>query len=144
FIDQYVQAAGVLIENSTGRIISFLGSREYSLDDQINYMKRTRSNGSTMKPFIYGAAMEEGKIQPGTPIPDIYLEVPSGGGTHVVKNIDRRYHGMMAARTQLARSYNIPAVRTHLSIMDIDPVDKYISNMGITTIGPNEYANATF
>lgn len=142
--EQYVQAAGIMIENSTGRIISFLGSRQYSLEDQINYTKAIRSNGSTMKPLlVYGPALEEGRIQPGTPIADVTLHVPDGGGTKQIKNIDLRHHGLLSARTQLAKSYNVPAVRTYLSLIDLNPVDKYLKKMGITTIEDNEYMNAS-
>lgn len=141
-INQQVQAAAVMIENSTGRIISFLGSREHSLEDQLNYTLSLRSNGSTMKPLlVYGPALEEGLIQPGTPIADVYLTVPSGGRPKEIRNIDLRHHGMLPARTQLAKSYNIPAVRTYLSLMDVNPVDKYLKKMGFTTLGENEYLN---
>lgn len=142
-IEQYAQTAGIMIENSTGRIISYLGSRKYSLDDQLNYIKRLRSNGSTMKPIlVYGPALEEGLIHPGTPIADVFLEVGDGNGVKEIRNVDRRHHGMVSARTSLAQSYNVPAVRTYLSLLDDDmnPVEKYLNPMGITTLRDDEYA----
>lgn len=139
---QYVQAAGVMIENSTGKIISFLGSRQYSLEDQLNYTKRVRSIGSTMKPLLaYGPALEEGLIHPGTPIADIPLFVKSGGGSSEIRNVDLRHHGLMSAKEHLAFSFNVPAVRTYLRMMDENPVDKYLNKMGITTIEEDEYTH---
>src|SRR5699024_4077720 len=87
--DMRVQTAAMLIENSTGKILSFVGGREYHTEndeDQNNYATSTlRSNGSTMKPLLaYGPAMELGKVQPGTPIPDLdigdYDYIPSNYG----------------------------------------------------------------
>jgi len=140
-IEQYVQASAIMIENSTGRIISYLGSRAYSPEDQLNYTKSIRSNGSTMKPLVYGSALEEGHLQPGTPIADVYLAVGSGSGSKEIRNIDRRHHGLLSARTNLAKSYNIPAVRTYLSLIDLNPVDKYFRKMGITSLEDKEYLN---
>lgn len=142
-IEQEVQGAAIMIENSTGRIISFFGNRNPDIENHFNYaMRAKRSNGSAMKPIlVYGPALEEGIIQPGTPIPDVYLEVPDGGEMKEIRNIDRRHHGLLSARTNLAYSFNIPAVRTYLSIRDIDPVEKYLRKMGITTINDHEYVN---
>ncbi|MBN6206890.1 penicillin-binding protein [Ralstonia pickettii] len=143
-IDQYVQAAGVMIENSTGRIISFLGSREYSLDDQLNYTVRARSPGSTIKPLlVYGPALEEGLIHPGTPIADVPYYVKDGGGSKEIRNVDLRHHGLMSATEHLAYSFNVPAVRTYLRMADQNLVEKYLNKMGVTTIGEDEYANAS-
>ncbi len=140
--EQYVQAAGVMIENSTGRIISFLGSRDYSLEDQLNYTVRTRSPGSTIKPLlVYGPALEEGLIHPGTPIADVPFYVKDGSGSKEIRNVDLSHHGLMSAREHLAFSYNVPAVRTYLRMNDQNPVDKYLNKMGVTTIEDNEYAN---
>ncbi|MEJ8765778.1 transglycosylase domain-containing protein [Oceanobacillus sp. HCA-5259] len=144
-IEQAVQGAAIMIENSTGRIISFFGNRNPSIENHYNYATQAvRSNGSAMKPIlVYGPAMEEGHIQPGTPIADAYLAVPDSGGTKEIKNIDLRHHGLLPARTNLAKSYNIPAVRTYLPMIDINPVDKYLRPMGISTIEDEEYANAS-
>lgn len=144
-VQQQVQGAAMMIENSTGRIISFFGNRDPSIEEHFNYAtSATRSNGSAMKPIlVYGPALEEGLIQPGTPIADVYLTVPDGSGVKEIRNISRTHHGLLPARTNLAKSYNIPAVRTYLSLMDINPVDKYLRKMGITSLGDDEYKNAS-
>ncbi|RDW16370.1 penicillin-binding protein [Oceanobacillus arenosus] len=137
-IQQSVQASGVLIENHTGKIISFLGGRGFNEDNQINYMTRPRSNGSTMKPLLaYAPAMEKGIVQPGTPIADI----PTSWGRYTPGNFDLRFHGILSARDNLTNSYNIPALKTYDRIMNDNPVDQYLRKMGITTLGNDEYAN---
>lgn len=144
-VEQAVQGAAMMIENSTGRIISFFGNRNPSPESDYNYATQAkRSNGSAMKPIlVYGPALEEGLLQPGTPIADVHLEVPSGSGTHEIKNIDLRYHGLLSARTNLTYSYNIPAVRAYLPLMNVNAVDKYLKKMGVTTIDSEEHANAS-
>lgn len=144
-IEQEVQGAAMMIENSTGRIIAFFGNRSPDIKNHFNFATQAeRSNGSAMKPIaVYGPAMEEGLIQPGTPIADVFYQVPSGGGSHEIRNIDRRHHGLLSARTHLAKSYNIPAVKTYVSLIDINPVDKYLRKMGITSIKDHEYAHPT-
>ncbi|AXI09721.1 penicillin-binding protein [Oceanobacillus zhaokaii] len=137
-IQQSVQASGVLIENSTGKIISFLGGRGFDEDNQINYMTRPRSNGSTMKPLLaYAPAMEKGIVQPGTPIADI----PTSWGGYTPGNFDLRFHGILSARDNLTDSYNIPALKTYERVMNDNPVDQYLRKMGITTLADDEYAN---
>ncbi|MFD1851846.1 transglycosylase domain-containing protein [Oceanobacillus bengalensis] len=139
YIEQYVQAAAFLVENKTGRIISFLGGREYSEDDQTNYVTSKRSNGSTMKPFVYASAMDKGVVQPGTPIADVYTVFPPNN--YAPNNFDLRYHGLLSARDHLKDSYNIPAIKTYMKILNDNPVEQYIEKMGITTLRDNEYAN---
>src|SRR5690625_8038259 len=68
----------VLIENKTGRILSFVPGRDYSLDKQVNFATlTTRSPGSTFKPLTaYAPGMEIGAIQPGSIIADIPTSYP--------------------------------------------------------------------
>ncbi|GAB4074968.1 transglycosylase domain-containing protein [Barrientosiimonas marina] len=138
-ITQSVQTGGVLIENATGRIISFVGGRHYSRDNQLNYATTAkRSNGSTMKPILaYAPAFEKGVIQPGTPVAD----VPTSYGDWSPDNYGGGYHGLVSARKALYNSYNIPAINVYNRINDQDPVSEFLEPMGITTLGKNEYAN---
>src|SRR5699024_7091551 len=103
-----VQVGGILIENTTGRIISFVGGRDYE-KSQVNHISANakRPNGSTMKPLlVYGPAMEKGVIQPGSPILDYKMD-----GAYSPNNYAGGYHGIVSAREALANSYNIPAVK---------------------------------
>lgn len=128
-----VQTGGILIENATGKIISFVGGREYSPDTQYNYAtKAKRSPGSTLKPLlVYAPAMEKGAVQPGTPIADYPREWPSnyGGGNY----------GIVSARTALVNSYNVPAVDTYMTVINDDPAAQYLEKMGITTLTEGDH-----
>ena len=69
-----VEVGAVLIENKTGRIISFVGGRNFHISQTNHAFSAKRSNGSTMKPLlVYAPAMEMGVLQPGSVLPDIPL-----------------------------------------------------------------------
>ncbi len=135
-----VQTGGILIENKTGKILSFVGGRGYSDNSQLNYATDAeRPNGSTMKPIlVYGPAMEAGAVQPGSPILD-YKTTFAGGYTP--GNYAGGYHGIVSARQALAQSYNIPAVNVYSRIINNDPVSHYLEKMGITTLTEGDHYN---
>lgn len=134
-----VQTGGMLIENSSGRIISFVGGREYNQDTQWNYATsgNGRPVGSTIKPLLdYGPAMEKGVTQPGTPIAD-YDRTFRGG--YKVKNYGLGQYGIVSARKALANSYNRPAVATYMKVIDDDPAKHYLEKMGITSLTESDH-----
>ncbi|WP_156291545.1 transglycosylase domain-containing protein [Oceanobacillus salinisoli] len=137
---QSIQAAAVLVENSTGKIISFLGSREYSQEDQTNYATSRRQIGSTSKPLVvYGPAIEMGAVQPGTPIADY----PRKFGGYQPKNYGGGNYGTVSVRKALASSYNIPAVATYYEILHNDPA-QYLEKMGVTSLTPSDHEILSF
>src|SRR5699024_5559927 len=93
-VEQRVETASILIENKTGRIISFVGGREYEGEHQVTFLTRPRSNGSKMKPLLdYAPALEKGVIQPGTPIADLKV----GDYYYFPGNYGGSYHGIVSA-----------------------------------------------
>ncbi len=110
-----------MIENSTGKILSFVGGRDYE-KNQVNHATDTkRSNGSTMKPLlVYAPAMEEGKLQPGSIIPDVSksFAVP-GQKSYNPGNYASTTHGLVTARKALEQSYNIPAIRAYTDVLSV-------------------------
>ncbi|TCJ04625.1 transglycosylase domain-containing protein [Cytobacillus praedii] len=137
-----VQLGAVLIENSTGKILSFVGGRDYEAK-QLNHATDTeRPNGSTMKPLVvYAPAMELGAVAPGTVIPDVpvYLN-PSKPGVPYPTNYDKRYSGLVSARHALKMSYNVPAMLTYKTIMDQRPA-QYLEKMGFSSVIESDYHN---
>src|SRR5690606_36449035 len=75
---QPIEVGTMMIENQTGRIISFVGGRNY-WENENNHASEVTSNGrplgSTMKPLlVYAPAIEMGLVSPGTPIADVEHE----------------------------------------------------------------------
>jgi penicillin-binding protein 1C len=107
------QGAVVVVENETGAVLAYVGSADFhgAADGQNDGVRARRQPGSTLKPFVYGAALELGLVDAATPLEDVPLVVPGEGGTWAPQNYDRRFHGPVRVREALANSLNVPAVR---------------------------------
>lgn len=138
-IIEQVETSAVLIENSTGKIISFVGGRDFTRNENNHATSTSRQVGSTIKGvFDYPAAIEKGAVQPGTPIADIPSTYSSG---KPYKNYGGRNYGIVPARKALASSYNIPAVKTYMKIVQENPVKEFLEPMGFTRLKPDDYTN---
>src|SRR5699024_11993701 len=112
----------VLIENKTGKILSFVPGRNYKVGtNEFNFATEARrSPGSTFKPFTYSAGFELGKLQPATVIADI----PTSYGKYSPKNYGGAYYGLVTIREAIAHSYNVTAVKAYSEIIDDNPVEE--------------------
>ncbi|MGD6816882.1 transglycosylase domain-containing protein [Metabacillus sp. 84] len=132
-VKEPLEVGALLMENKSGKIISFVGGRDHSRE-QINHAtagtNRGRSNGSTMKPLVfYGPALEEGFLQPGSVLADLPYDIKANGDPYP-KNFDRKSHGLVTARTALAKSYNQAVIRGYSKLMPTEPT-RYLTKMGI-------------
>ncbi|MGM0842686.1 MAG: transglycosylase domain-containing protein [Bacillota bacterium] len=130
-VQEPVQVGAIMIENKTGRIISFIGGRDFKTE-QINHATQSlRSNGSTMKPLLaYAPALEYGYISPGSPIPDVGVNI--NGWTPENYSLNER--GLFPARHALAESLNLPAVRTYANIYNRNPFKEFLLKMGFSSL----------
>lgn len=105
------QAAAVVLDNPTGDILAWAGSRDFfdSAEGQVDMVTGRRQPGSTLKPFVYGLALEQGDT-PATRLPDFPMFFETLSGDYRPRNYDRRFHGWVHLREALACSYNVPAV----------------------------------
>ena len=133
-------AAIVAIDPNTGEILTMLGSPDYfdpQIDGAVNAALALRQPGSAIKPLTYAAALDPTRpnpLTPGSTILDIRTSFPTQEGLpYVPVNYDRRYHGPVSARTALASSYNLPAVKV-LDEVGIDNVTTLARRLGITTL----------
>lgn len=108
-------AAVVVLQPITGEVLAMVGSIDYwddAIDGRVNVATAARQPGSTMKPFTYTAALEQGwsaaAIIWDT---EVHFNVP-GQETYIPVNYDSALHGPVRVRDALANSYNIPAVQT--------------------------------
>lgn len=105
-----VSVAMVLADAMTGEILGEVGSANYfdaSRSGWIDMTRTLRSPGSTLKPFIYGLAMEEGLVAQETMIEDR----PADFAGYRPKNFDMTYQGDVTVRQALQLSLNVPAIR---------------------------------
>lgn len=137
------QVGSMLIENATGKILSFLGGRDYNLSQFNHATQAVRPIGSTMKPLlVYAPAIEYGVIGAGSPVVDIKLENlagttwPKSPANYTVA----QEKGIISARDSLKTSQNLSTIRLYDLIMDRKPTD-FLLKMGFEHIEENEYAN---
>ena len=99
------QAAALVVERRTGRVLASVGSAVYNGGHAgaLDFTLTQRSPGSALKPFIYALALERGVIKPS----DILADLPEGSSG--INNADEHFLGPMLARQALANSRNVPA-----------------------------------
>ncbi|MGV8935495.1 MAG: penicillin-binding protein 1C [Allorhizobium sp.] len=109
-LDPKVSLAMVMADATTGEIVAELGSADYfdaGRSGWIDMTRSPRSPGSTLKPFIYGLAFEQGLVAQETIVEDR----PADFFGYRPKNFDMRYQGDVSVRQALQLSLNVPAVR---------------------------------
>ena len=102
----------VVLDNATGAVLAWVGSSgAFSDAPQVDGVLARRQPGSTLKPFVYGLAIEQQLITPATLLDDSPTQLATAGGLYRPQNYDQSYQGWVSARTALGSSLNIPAVR---------------------------------
>ena len=105
-----ISVAMVMADAMTGEILGEVGSADYldaSRSGWIDMTRTVRSPGSTLKPFIYGLAFEQGLVAQETLIEDR----PADFAGYRPKNFDMNYQGDVSVRQALQLSLNVPAIR---------------------------------
>jgi penicillin-binding protein 1C len=109
-LEDKVSVAIVMADAQTGDILAEVGSADY-LDTArrgfVEMSRAVRSPGSTLKPFIYGLAFENGLIGQETIIEDR----PADFSGYRPRNFDMHYQGDVSIRQALQLSLNVPAVK---------------------------------
>jgi penicillin-binding protein 1C len=99
----------IAIDNATGDVLARVGSAGYfdaSRAGQVDMTRAVRSPGSTLKPFIYGLAFEDGFVHPESLIEDR----PIRFGSYAPENFDLTYQGTVPVKRALQQSLNVPAI----------------------------------
>ncbi|CAL1521630.1 penicillin-binding protein 1C [Chitinophaga sp. MM2321] len=126
-------AAVLVLDVETGNTLSYVGNiykpEDPELESHVDIIQARRSPGSTLKPVLYAAMLNDGLILPNTLIPDIPTQIAG----YSPQNFDLNYDGAVPASRALARSLNIPAVRM-LQIYRYERFHALLQKMGITTL----------
>jgi len=104
-----ISVAILAVDNASGEVLARVGSPDY-FDDrragQVDMTRAVRSPGSTLKPFIYGLAFEDGFVHPESLIDDR----PIRFGSYAPENFDMTFQGTVPVRKALQMSLNVPAI----------------------------------
>ncbi|MCU0641498.1 MAG: PBP1A family penicillin-binding protein [Candidatus Margulisbacteria bacterium] len=112
----FSQAALVSLDPRTGYIKALVGGADF-LESKYNRVTQAkRPPGSSFKPFVYTAAIEQG-LMPGEVLQDtpttftVWPNRWNPGGTWTPNNFDNKFHGAVTMRGALERSLNIPSIK---------------------------------
>jgi penicillin-binding protein 1C len=134
----HISVAIMAADNATGEVLARVGSAGYFEDDrdgQVDMTDALRSPGSTLKPFIYGMAFEDGLIHPETLIDD----KPQRFGGYKPENFDLTFQGTVTVRRALQWSLNVPAIAV-LSRVGPSRLDARLTEAGARLVLPQEDA----
>jgi hypothetical protein len=118
-------------DNATGEVLAYVGgSGELASARHVDGVRARRQAGSALKPFLYGLALEMRLVTPATVLEDAPLELAVTGGLYRPRNYDERFRGRVTARTALAASLNVPAVRV-LGLVGGEPFAERLRQLGL-------------
>ena len=133
-----LSCAILVIDNASGEIRAHVGAADYFSQERagsIDMTRAIRSPGSTLKPFIYALAFENGIAHPETILDD----KPRHYGSYAPENFDLSFQGSVTARRALQSSLNLPAV----ALLDAIGPARFIArlrNAGARVLLPDDTA----
>lgn len=126
-------AAAMIMEVETGNVLAYTGNvyrkNKSDYDPYVDIIPAPRSPGSTLKPVLYAAMLNDGLLLPNSLVADIPTQVAG----YSPQNFDLGYDGAVPAGKALARSLNVPAVRM-LQQYRIERFYELLQHLKITTL----------
>jgi penicillin-binding protein 1A len=104
--DSGAQGALLAMENTSGDVLAMVGGRDYALSVFNRATQAERQTGSSFKPYVYTAAIEDG-VKPD----DTIVDAPVSFGGYTPHNYENDYRGAMTVANAFAESRNIPALK---------------------------------
>ncbi len=133
----------VILDVDSRKILGYVGNSPTTKahGHYVDILTKKRSTGSTLKPFLFAALLQEGLILPDALVKDI----PTVFNGYHPKNFNKRHSGVVPASMALSRSLNVPAVRllqqyglqkfyNKLKAIHMDLLDKPSSHYGLPLI----------
>jgi penicillin-binding protein 1A len=125
--DSGAQGALLAMENTTGDVLAMVGGRDYAVSVYNRATQAERQTGSSFKPYVYTAAVEDG-VKP----TDIIVDEPTSFGGYRPHNYEYDYKGPMTIANAFAESRNIPAIKLAARV-GIQKVIDVAHRFGVTT-----------
>ena len=108
-LPERTSAALLVVDNATFEARAYVGSAVFGDEARLGHVdmvRAWRSPGSTLKPFLYGLALDDGLIDSES----LLVDAPQSFGTYRPGNFDMAYNGPVGAAEALRLSLNVPAV----------------------------------
>jgi len=127
-----VQGALLALDNSSGDVKAMVGGRDFEQSKFNRATQALRQVGSSFKPYIYTAAIDEG-LTPDDTVLDAPVSFNTPSGVYTPHNYDGKFEGVITYRHALAESRNIPALKVTERVGGIRTVIEYARRFGITS-----------
>ncbi len=124
-----IQGGFMAMDTQTGRVVAMQGGFSYQSSVFNRATQALRQPGSSFKPFVYAAALDNG-YSPATIVLDAPIEVATGAGIWKPENSGNTYYGPTPMRTGIEQSRNLMTVRIAQDV-GMDTVAKYGERFGI-------------
>ncbi len=135
-----VQSALVAVDPATGYLTAMVGGYDYDLSPFNRAVQAKRQAGSSIKPYIYAAAVEKGFTEVSI-VPDAPVCVPTAAGQWCPHNYKAEFLGPVTLRTALAKSLNTVSVRLVESV-GVDHIIEVFRRFGLTSAIPRHVSIA--
>src|SRR5262249_5814609 len=126
-----LQGSMIVMDPHTGRVLALVGGYDWTASQFDRATQARRQVGSSIKPFIYSAALEAGK----TPVEHMHdgpFSVTTATGVWTPANYDNKYLGDVTLMTALAFSLNTISVQIAVSV-GLDRIIEIMRGFGITS-----------
>jgi penicillin-binding protein 1A len=125
--DSGAQGALMAVDNTSGDVLAMVGGRDYALSVFNRATQAQRQTGSSFKPYVYSAAVEDG-VKPD----DTIVDGPVSFSGYTPHNYENDYKGRMTILNAFAESRNIPAIKLAARV-GIHKVIDMAHRFGVTT-----------
>jgi penicillin-binding protein 1A len=127
-----VQGSLMALDNSSGDVKAMVGGRDFEESKFNRATQALRQVGSSFKPYIYTAAIDQG-LTPDDTVLDAPVTFNTSSGPYTPHNYDGKFEGVITFRHALAESRNIPALKVTERVGGIKTVIDYARKFGITS-----------
>ncbi|MFM1918743.1 MAG: penicillin-binding protein [Candidatus Hydrogenedentota bacterium] len=128
---EITNAAAMVVDVDSGQVLARVGSAGFHSvpGGQVDLCVSPRSPGSTLKPFTYALAIEQGLLYPTEKLLDDTIDF----GSYAPENFDGVFNGMVSGAQALQLSLNVPAVAA-LDRVGLPAMQSFLQRAGITTL----------
>jgi len=108
-LPERVSLAAMVMDNPSLEVVAYAGSADFLDSRRFNHVdmiRAKRSPGSTLKPFLYAMALDEGLIHSESLLSD----TPQSFDGYQPGNFQEKFSGAVSVSEALVRSLNVPAV----------------------------------
>ncbi|MCG3202212.1 MAG: Monofunctional biosynthetic peptidoglycan transglycosylase [Gammaproteobacteria bacterium] len=126
--------AVLVVDNASGRVLAYVGNAGINAEAvYVDGVRAMRQAGSTLKPFLYGLAIDQRRMTAASLLQDSPVNLRTPTGLYVPQNYDREFRGWVSARTALASSLNVPAVRA-LMLVGVETFADQLRRLGFAGV----------